>query len=59
MTSSSVGAEYRLKITDDRVHNISYYGAQVEPPTDKGTTHVSIFAQNGDAVSFSSTINDW
>ena len=59
MTSSHVGNEVRSRITDDRTHNISYYGVAIEPPTDHGTTHVSIYAQNGDAVSFTSSINDW
>jgi len=38
---------------------VSYYGADVVPPTDRGTTHLSIYAPNGDAVSLTSTINDW
>ena len=59
MTSTSYGTQYRLKITDDETHNISYYGAEMVPPTDKGTTHLSIYAANGDAVSLTSTINDW
>jgi len=59
MTSSSLGNKVRQRITDDTTHNISYYGVNVEPPTDHGTTHVSIYAKNGDAVSFTSSINDW
>lgn len=59
MTSDDFGTEYRMKITDGEIHNISYYGADIEPPTDKGTTHLSIYAPNGDAVSLTSTINDW
>lgn len=59
MTSSSVGAEYRLKISDDKTHNVSYYGAEIAPPIDNGTTHVSIYAPNGDAVSFTTSVNDW
>lgn len=59
MTSAKFGSEYRLKITDDETHNVSYYGAEILPPTDNGTTHLSIFAPNGDAVSLTSTINDW
>ncbi|XP_065664152.1 glutathione hydrolase 1 proenzyme [Hydra vulgaris] len=59
MTSLDVGTYYRLKITDYLTHNISYYGAELPPPTDRGTTHLSIYAANGDAVSLTSTINDW
>jgi len=59
MTSSRIGNQIRLKITDDETHNVSYYGADVVPPTDRGTTHLSIYAPNGDAVSLTSTINDW
>jgi len=30
-----------------------------QPPSDHGTTHVSIYSPNGDAVSNTSSINDW
>lgn len=59
MTSTHIGTQVRLQITDDTTHNISYYGVNIDPPTDHGTTHVSIYAPNGDAVSFTSSINDW
>lgn len=59
MTSAKVGTQVRLRITDDETHNISYYGAEISPPTDHGTTHLSIYGPNGDAVALTSTINDW
>ena len=59
MTSSHYGNQIRGRINDDTTHNISYYGVNVEPPTDHGTTHVSIYAPNGDAVSYTSSVNDW
>ena len=60
MTSSHYGNQIRGRINDDTTHNISYYGVNIEqPPSDHGTTHVSIYSQNGDAVSYTSSINDW
>jgi len=60
MTSDDVGNEYRLRITDTETHNVSYYDPELDTvPTDKGTTHLSIYDADGDAVSLTSSINDW
>ena len=59
MTSSKVGHTIREKITDDATHDPSYYGINVQLSSDKGTTHVSILAENGDAVSATNSINAW
>lgn len=60
MTSDKVGNEFRQMITDDATHNVSFYGPELDTiPTDQGTTHLSVYAENGDAVSLTSSINDW
>lgn len=59
MTSPKVGHNIREKINDDSTHDPSYYGIKVQLSTDKGTTHVSILAENGDAVSATHSINAW
>lgn len=46
----------RAKITSDRTHDADYYS--VTPYLDShGTTHVSVIAEDGMAVSVTSTIN--
>lgn len=49
----------RAKITDDATHNITYYGPELSQPPNEGTTHLSLLAPNGDAVSVTATINEW
>ena len=40
--------------------NSTFYGADFQyVPEDDGTSHISILAPNGDAVSATSTINTW
>ena len=54
--SSDFAARVRAKITQDGTHNDSYYN--VTPSSDRyGTTHVSVLAEDGSAVSVTSTIN--
>ena len=59
MTSPKIGHNIREKISDDITHEPSYYGIEVQLSIDKGTTHVSILAENGDAVSATHSINAW
>ena len=41
-------------------NNSTFYGADFQyVPEDDGTSHISILAPNGDAVSATSTINTW
>ncbi|XP_014477462.1 PREDICTED: gamma-glutamyltranspeptidase 1-like isoform X2 [Dinoponera quadriceps] len=59
LTSKSFARQMREKISDDRTwqdtrHYGSLIGAGFE---DHGTAHVSVLAQNGDAVSVTSSIN--
>jgi gamma-glutamyltranspeptidase / glutathione hydrolase / leukotriene-C4 hydrolase len=59
LTRKEFAAEIRkLLNTDGTVNNASYYGALYSNPDDRGTTHVSILAPNGDAISATNTIND-
>ena len=39
------------------VNDPRYYGATFISPTDAGTSHTSVVAPNGDAVSVTSTVN--
>ena len=58
LTSDDYAFETYLKINDSyTINNASYYGADWYTPEDHGTTHLSIMAPNGDAVSVTSTIN--
>ena len=58
MTSEALGLTTFRKISDDHtVNNASYYGADYYVPSDKGTSHTSVLAPNGDAVAVTSTIN--
>ena len=47
----------RLKINDAKTQNLSYYGDYFAKTGDRGTTHVSVLAENGDAVAATDTIN--
>lgn len=61
MTSEEIGSKYRRLINDSSSLNENeYYGTEYFMlPNESGTTHVSIVAENGDAVAVSSTINEW
>ncbi|XP_033324257.2 glutathione hydrolase 1 proenzyme [Megalopta genalis] len=58
LTSASYADAIRSNIKDDTTHtNPEYYGAVTVVPEDSGTSHVSVLAPDGSAVSVTSTIN--
>ena len=57
MVKQKLGDDLRQKIWDNKTYtNVSYY-ADSFSNADYGTTYVAVLAQNGDAVSVTSTIN--
>ena len=57
MIEQQLGDDLHRKIKDNRTyHNVSYY-ASFYSDADYGTTHLAVLAENGDAVSVTSTIN--
>ncbi|KAI0241002.1 Glutathione hydrolase 1 proenzyme [Lamellibrachia satsuma] len=59
MTSDSYAANIRELINDKMTQNVSYYGGSYEGRTVPGTTHFNVLAQDGGAVSVTSTINTY
>ncbi len=58
LTSEDLARSTYAKINDTfTVNNASYYGGDFWSPSDAGTSHTSVLAPNGDAVSVTSTIN--
>ncbi|XP_076657336.1 glutathione hydrolase 1 proenzyme [Halictus rubicundus] len=58
LTSTAYADSIRSKIKDNQTHsNPEYYGAVTVAPEDSGTSHVSVLAPDGSAVSVTSTIN--
>ncbi|XP_076334399.1 scoloptoxin SSD14-like [Tachypleus tridentatus] len=57
LTSKEFSEEILQKIDDYHTFEPSYYGVETFLSEDKGTSHVSIVAPNGDAVAITSTIN--
>ncbi|XP_052741465.1 glutathione hydrolase 1 proenzyme isoform X1 [Bicyclus anynana] len=58
LTSPEYGMEIRLKINDSSTSNdTSHYGIVEYSKEDSGTAHISVIADNGDAVSMTSSIN--
>ena len=57
MIEQKLGDSLRQRIQDNSTHhNVSYY-AQFYSHADYGTTHVSVLAENGDAVAVTTSIN--
>ncbi|XP_038649691.1 glutathione hydrolase 1 proenzyme-like isoform X1 [Scyliorhinus canicula] len=57
MTASHFAAELWAKITDETTHSIQYYEPDFYPIDNHGTAHVSLVAEDGSAVSVTSSIN--
>ena len=58
LTSDKNAYDTFTKILDDKTFNDPlYYGADFQMVEDKGTSHTSVLAPNGDAVSVTSSIN--
>jgi len=57
MTADWFANHLRERIDDDKTHPVEYYEPDFQLPDDGGTSHLSIYAENGDAVSMTSTIN--
>lgn len=58
MTNETFAESLRQKIQDDRTFtNYTYYGDFYQKSKDQGTSHLSVIAENGDAVSATTTIN--
>ncbi|XP_056624642.1 glutathione hydrolase 1 proenzyme-like isoform X2 [Triplophysa dalaica] len=58
MTSDETARSIRSKIDDTTTKPDSYYGKDISLPYDSGTSHLSIIAEDGSAVSVTSSIND-
>lgn len=59
MTSDDYAASVKSSISDNHTNNVSYYHAHYSGALDSGTTHVSILASDGQAVSVTSTVNGY
>lgn len=58
LRSSQFADEIRKKIIDDRTSNdATFYGGEFDVGNHHGTSHVSIIAPNGDAISVTSSVN--
>jgi gamma-glutamyltranspeptidase len=58
LTDEAFVSYIHSRISDSKTHDYGFYGGTLNRQ-DGGTAHISIVAANGDAVSMTSTINDW
>lgn len=59
ITSSAYADEIRQKIDDRKAYTDPiHYGAEDQSANDRGTSHISILAPNGDAIAVTSSINN-
>lgn len=60
LTSTDYGEELRQKINDSATNeDNNFYGARFSGKEDFGTSHISVIAPNGDAVSVTSSVNHY
>ncbi|XP_062521040.1 glutathione hydrolase 1 proenzyme-like [Corticium candelabrum] len=59
MTSPAVADELRSLITPNETHDPSYYGHAFDLEEIPGTTHVSVYGPDGDAVAVTSSVNTY
>lgn len=59
MLSPEFGDELRAKINDNATSSDQeFYGGKYNLVEDKGTSHMSAIAPNGDAISVTSSVNN-
>ena len=49
--------EHKERIDEAETKKIKFYGDAIDKTEEQGTTHVSVLAKNGDAVSVTSSLN--
>jgi len=59
MVNDTEGEIINRRIDNYATHDYSYYNPQYAPNYEYGTSHINVLAANGDAVSLTSSINDW